>query len=62
MLVEGLFICDLCGDVIFPDDIAPVKIEKNGKTHQFHFHNRHSTDCLAQEINLLRQRFAAQTQ
>ena len=45
--------CDFCGDLIFPEDVAPVKIEVDGHLRQHHFHNRHSEDCLAQELAIL---------
>lgn len=60
MVIEGIVYCDFCGNVIFPDDGTPVKIEKDGNLHQFHFHNRHNTDCLAEKIAVLRSQFAAQ--
>jgi len=50
MSVEGTKFCDLCGESIAPQDIAPVKIERDGHVEQCHFHNRHHADCLAQEI------------
>lgn len=53
MSIEGIKFCDLCGEAIFLDDLAPVKIEKDGRLQRFHFHNRHREDCLAQEISLL---------
>ncbi len=59
MVIEGISYCDLCGAVIFPDDGTPVKIEKDGHVHQFNYHNRNGSDCLAQEIAILKERFAA---
>ncbi len=53
MSIEGMKFCDLCGEAIFRDDLAPVKIEKDGHFQRFHFHNRHNKDCLAQELSLL---------
>jgi hypothetical protein len=49
----GINFCDFCGEPIFPDDIAPVKIAKDGHLRQHHFHNRHSEDCLAQLFAIL---------
>ncbi len=59
MSIEGTRFCDLCGEAIFQDDLAPVKIEKDGHFHRFHFHNRHSNDCLAQELSFLETGLAA---
>ena len=53
MSSEGKKYCDLCGEAILLDDLAPVKIEKDGLFQRFHYHNRHSSDCLAQELLLL---------
>jgi hypothetical protein len=50
MSIEGIKFCDHCGGAIFLDDVAPVKMERDGHLQLFHFHNRHKTDCLAQEI------------
>jgi ribosomal protein L24E len=54
--------CQFCGGAIYPEDVAPVKLEVKGVLHQFFFHNRHPRDCLAQKIDDLKQRFAAQAQ
>jgi hypothetical protein len=51
--------CDFCGELIFPDDVAPVKIEENGRLHQRHFHNRHPEDCLGQQLTILDNELAA---
>ena len=59
MSIEGIKFCDLCGEAIFPDDLAPVTIEKEGHLQRFHFHNRHSEDCLAMELSLLETELAA---
>lgn len=59
MSFEGVKFCDLCGEAIFVDDVAPVKIEHDGHFRQCHFHNRHNQDCLAQEISYLHSEFAA---
>ncbi len=53
MSIEGINICDFCGEPVLRDDIAPVKIEEEGHLHQRHFHNRHSQDCLAQQLAIL---------
>jgi hypothetical protein len=45
--------CDFCGELIFPEDVAPVKIEQDGLLRQCHFHNRHSDDCLGQQLTIL---------
>ena len=60
MTVDGLVICDFCHGVIFPNEGTPVRLEKDGHTHSFDFHNRHSADCLAQKIEQLRLQFAQQ--
>ena len=59
MSIEGLQFCDLCGEAIFLDDVAPVRIEREGRLQQCHFHNRHNTDCLAQQLSLLESQLAA---
>jgi hypothetical protein len=59
MSSEGIKFCDLCGGAIFLDDLAPVMIEKEGHLQRFHFHNRHSEDCLAKELSLLETELAA---
>jgi hypothetical protein len=53
MSIEGIKFCDLCGDMILSDDVAPIRMEKDGHLSQLHFHNRHDHDCLAQQIYLL---------
>jgi hypothetical protein len=45
--------CDFCGEMIFPEDVAPVKIEEGGHIRQHHFHNRHPEDCLGQQLAIL---------
>ncbi len=59
MSIEGIQFCDHCGEAIFLDDLAPVKIEKDGHFRRMHFHNRHREDCLAQELSLLETELAA---
>ena len=59
MSIEGIRFCDLCGEAITLDDLAPVKIEKDGHYQRMHFHNRHSHDCLAQELSLLESQLTA---
>lgn len=49
--------CEHCGGAIYPDDVAPIKLQIKGKTIQVYFHNRHNRDCLAQKIEQLRQQF-----
>ena len=56
---EGIKFCDLCGEAIFLEDLAPITIEKDGHLQRLHFHNRHSQDCLAQEFSLLESELAA---
>ena len=51
--------CELCGGAIYPDDIAPIKIEVKGQLHRFYFHNRYFGDCLARKLEELRQQFAS---
>lgn len=53
MSIVGINICDFCGEPVLQDDVAPVKIEEDGHVHQRHFHNRHSQDCLAQQLTIL---------
>lgn len=50
---EEIHYCDYCGDLVYPDEIAPVKMFKDGRLQQFHYHNRHSEDCMAQKLKLL---------
>ena len=50
--------CDFCGELIFPDDVAPVKIEETGHVRQRHFHNRNPEDCLGQLLAILDQDLA----
>lgn len=59
MSIEGIKFCDLCGGAIFPEDLTPVKIEQDGHYQRLHFHNRHSDDCLAQELSFLETELAA---
>jgi hypothetical protein len=59
MSIEGIKFCDLCGEAIFPDDLTPVTIDKEGHLQRLHFHNRHSEDCLAKELSLLETELAA---
>jgi hypothetical protein len=59
MSIEGIKFCDLCGEAISHDDLAPIKIEKDGHLQRLHFHNRHREDCLAQEISFLETELAA---
>lgn len=54
--------CEYCGGAIYPDDVAPVKLEVLGIVHRYYFHNRHSSDCLARKLEELRQHFAAPQQ
>jgi hypothetical protein len=58
MSIGGINYCDFCGEPIFPDDVAPVKIEEDGHLRQHHFHNRHSDDCLARQLAILDQELA----
>ena len=59
MSIEGIKFCDLCGEAISLEDLAPVKVEKEGHFQRLHFHNRHGEDCLAQELSLLETELAA---
>jgi hypothetical protein len=59
MSIEGIKFCDHCGGAILLDDLAPVKMEKDGHLQRLHFHNRHNADCLAQELSLLESELAA---
>ena len=58
MSIEGNKFCDVCGGAIGRDDLTAVKIEEEGHLVQFHFHNRHETDCLAQKLMELDEKFA----
>jgi hypothetical protein len=58
MSIEGNKFCDVCGGAIGRDDLTAVKIEQQGHLVQFHFHNRHETDCLAQKLMELDEKFA----
>jgi hypothetical protein len=59
MSIEGTKFCDRCGGAIFLDDLAPVKMEKDGHLQRLHFHNRHGEDCLAQELSVMESELAA---
>lgn len=59
MSISGITFCDLCGEPILPDDVAPVKIEVDGHLRQHHFHNRRSEDCLARQLEILDKELAA---
>ena len=59
MSIEGIKFCDLCGEAILVYEVAPVKIERDGHFRQFHYHNRHNQDCLAQELSLLHSEYMA---
>lgn len=61
MSIEGNKFCDVCGGAIGRDDLTAVKIEQEGHLVQFHFHNRHETDCLAQKLMELDEKFANET-
>jgi hypothetical protein len=39
--------CEYCGGAIYPDDLAPIKLEVKGQLHRFYFHNRYFGDCLS---------------
>ena len=62
MIFKGITYCDCCYGAIFPEEVAPVRIEVDGELHQYHFHNRHPEDCLAIQLESLKQHFAAQQQ
>lgn len=53
MVIDGITICDVCYGAIFPDDLAPVKAQKDGHTHQFHLHNRNNHDCVDVFLSML---------
>lgn len=53
MSIKGINYCDFCGELIYQDDLAPVKIKKDGHLQQFHFHNRNPEDCLAKQLVIL---------
>jgi hypothetical protein len=55
--MEEINYCDFCGELVYPDDVAPVKMHKDGRLQQFHYHNRHTQDCLAQKLSMLDREF-----
>lgn len=57
MSIQGVQFCDLCGETIALDALAPIKIEADGHLQQFHFHNRSQDDCLARKLDELREQF-----
>lgn len=61
MSIEGAKFCDVCGDAIGIDDIAPVRVDEGGHLAQLHLHNRHSNDCLAQKLSQLAEQYANAT-
>ena len=61
MSIGGSKFCDVCGGAIYQDDLTAVKIEQDGHLVQFHFHNRHETDCLAQKLMELDEKFTNQS-
>jgi hypothetical protein len=61
MSIGGSKFCDVCGGAIYRDDLTAVKIEQDGHLVQFHFHNRHETDCLAQKLMELDEKFASES-
>jgi uncharacterized protein YabE (DUF348 family) len=50
MSIGGVTFCDLCGGVVGRYDIAPVRVDEDGRQVQLHLHNRHTDDCLAQML------------
>jgi hypothetical protein len=60
MSIEGIKFCDGCGEMIFSDDVTPIKIEEDGHMQQFHFHNRDEHDCLAHKLDELAAEFAGE--
>ena len=58
MSIEGNKFCDLCGGAVRLGDLTTVKMEQEGHLVPFHFHNRHNTDCLAQKLIELNEKFA----
>lgn len=59
MSIVGINICDFCGEPVLQDDVAPVKIEECGHLQQRHFHNRHSGDCLSQQLAVMQSELVA---
>jgi hypothetical protein len=53
MSIEEIHYCDFCGELVYPYEVAPVKINREGRLQQCHYHNRHSEDCLAQKLSML---------
>ena len=51
MSIEGVKFCDLCGGVIGRYDVAPVRVDEGGHLLELHLHNRHESDCLAQQLD-----------
>ena len=54
---EEINYCDYCGELVYPDDVAPVRMARDGKLEQFHYHNRHTEDCLSQKLSMLDREF-----
>lgn len=61
MSIEGVKYCDVCGSAIGVDDIAPIRVNEEGRLAQLHLHNRHSNDCLAQKLSHLAKQYADAT-
>jgi hypothetical protein len=61
-LVETIHFCEACGGAIQPDDGTPVRLVIQGRTYQFYFHNRSTSDCLARYIEQTRQVYASHSQ
>jgi hypothetical protein len=53
--------CTYCGEVIYPEDLAPVKIpsELTGHFDRYFLHNRNKNDCLATMLDNLSRLYAA---
>jgi hypothetical protein len=52
--------CTYCGGAIYPDDVAPVKLEAKAQLHLFFFQDSIERPCLKGKIEQLRQHFASQ--
>jgi hypothetical protein len=57
MFWNGNDYCDFCGLPLLDDDKVSVKIPRGDKTYIFRYHNRNGSDCLAQKLVELKQKF-----
>jgi hypothetical protein len=53
--------CDWCGDVIWEDDAATIKIQEEDGFHEYDYHNSLENPCLKRKIEQLQKQFARKT-